>query len=161
MEKIVQEFNRVEKLCNRMYSEIHGVTIYIKDMENVPKSKARVIPCWDEDYRNLRRIRHVRNALVHEDADADISYSDADIEYLEDFYQRLMHQQDPLALLKKEMERPKLRSVSVKNTYPENENEEQGRGLGCLSQVALLFGVMVLFALMILAGWILYNHLAG
>ncbi len=159
MEEIVKAFNRVEKQCNQMYGDIHGVTLYIKDMEQVSRAKSRSVPGWEEDYRNLKRIRHVRNALVHDDADADLDYSAADIAYLDSFYQRLLKRQDPLALVRKQNEKTKLRSTNGNDTRPVYEKGAR-KGNGCLVQAALLVCIILLFSLMVLAIWVVYKSFA-
>ncbi len=159
MEDLVNAFKHVEKLCNEIYGEHHGVSLYIDDMLHTPRAMSRNIPGWDDDLKTLRRLRHVRNALVHDDVDDDISYSDEDIEFLDEFYQRIVHRQDPLAQLRKK--NVKQGGSSGKNSYSEGNDNSSEESKGCLSQVFLLIFLILLFALLILAGWTLYRYLAG
>ena len=104
MDEFLDEFKRLEKLCNEIYDQQHGVTMYIDEMERKSAIASGVIYDWDNDLRKLKRVRHIRNNLVHEPgyvSDHDWS----DIVYMKEFCRRILDQQDPLALLRKRRER--------------------------------------------------------
>lgn len=96
MNDFLEEYKHLEKLCNEMYGENHGVTLYINDMEQTFGYDRRGITGWDEDLRRLKHIRHIRNAMVHDTAFDENAYSVADITYLHEFYQRIINGTDPL-----------------------------------------------------------------
>ena len=103
MKEFLDEFKHLEKICNEIYSEKHGVTLYINEMEQRFGYATRKIPEWDKDLDNLKRVRHIRNNLVH-DSEVILEYNDSDIEFIRKFRQRIIESQDPLALLRKQEE---------------------------------------------------------
>ena len=96
MKEFLDEYKHLEKLCNEIYGQNHGITQYINDMEQTFGSESRIIPGWDADLRQLKRLRHIRNAMVHDTTDYESDYTDEDIDYLREFYQRIMDGTDPL-----------------------------------------------------------------
>lgn len=65
------EYKRLDKFCRDMFSGQDGAE-YIKQMENNALYRYYV-PTWDEDLRQLKRMRHLRNQLAHEvEFDADL-----------------------------------------------------------------------------------------
>lgn len=98
-EKLFDEFKRVDRICGDMFSCQHGVSKYIEEMERVSAYSRHKVPLWDQDYRSLKRVRWLRNQIVHETSAPDCS--DGDAIWLEDFHARLLTQQDPLAILSK------------------------------------------------------------
>ncbi len=100
MKEFIDEFKHLEKICNEIYSEQHGVTLYINEMEQKSGYASRKIPDWDKDLANLKRVRHIRNTLVHE-SDNTMDYDLSDIEFIKAFYNKIINQQDPIALLRK------------------------------------------------------------
>ena len=105
MKEFIDEFKHLEKICNEIYSEQHGVTHYINDMELKSGYASRIVPDWDKDIGYLKRVRHIRNNLVHE-SDEVVDYDSSDIEFMKIFYQKIITQQDPLALLRKNATKP-------------------------------------------------------
>lgn len=94
-----EEFKRLDKLCGEIYNAQNGVTHYIDDMKTVPGFEYRAIPNWDSDLQQLLRLRHIRNNLAHaEDAFLEETCTQKEIDWLRDFYQRILKQSDPMAL---------------------------------------------------------------
>ena len=83
MNDFLDEYKHLEKLCNEIYDQQHGITLYIEEMEQTPRYSCVNISGWTRDLENLKRVRHIRNAMVH-----DTSYSTSD------------YQEDPLSLLR-------------------------------------------------------------
>lgn len=99
-ERLLDEFKRVDRICGDLFSCRFGISEYIREMEQTtPYSRYKIL-CWEEDYRKLKRIRWLRNQIVHETTAVDCH--DNDIEWLEKFHARILNQQDPLALLRKQ-----------------------------------------------------------
>lgn len=96
-EQLFDEFKRVDMICGDMFSCRHGISEYIHEMERTASYGRYRVPLWDEDYRNLKHIRWLRNQLVHEMAAVNCDRSD--VEWLEDFHRRILSGQDPLAVL--------------------------------------------------------------
>ena len=103
MNELVTEFKHLEKICNEIYSEQHGVTLYINEMEQESGYSTRTITGWDRDLASLKHVRHIRNLYAHEDDDL-IDFEEADVAFIKDFHQRILNGQDPLTLLRKQRE---------------------------------------------------------
>lgn len=100
MKEFLDEYKRLEKLCSELYNQQHGVSLYIADMEATPANLSIMVPSWHVDLKTLKHLRHIRNAMVHDLTDQNVSYTQEDIRNIKEFYQRIMNQQDPLALLR-------------------------------------------------------------
>lgn len=107
----LNEFKRLEKLCNDIYGKIHGVTLYIDDMEAVPRYEYYNIFNWETDLKQLKRIRYLRNQIVHSDDLFDKAIvTQNDIYFVREFYNRILNQSDPLSCYRKSKE-------AIKKTY--------------------------------------------
>lgn len=99
-----EEFKRLDKLCRDIYGSDSGnrlaVTLYLEDMDARAYSGRRLVPTWDEDYARLKKLRNLRNGIAH-----DTSFSEkctqGDVDFIKDFYSRIINEQDPLSLLRK------------------------------------------------------------
>ena len=61
----IDSYKKLEKLCNEMYGDKHGVSLYIDEMINTPVG-SRYVKSWNEDLKQLKHYRWVRNQIVHE-----------------------------------------------------------------------------------------------
>lgn len=96
-----EEFKHLDKLCGELYDvERDGITSYINDMESVVPYNYRNIANWKEDLEQLIRLRHIRNNLAHAPGAFDEeTCTQKDINWVQDFYERILHQLDPIAML--------------------------------------------------------------
>lgn len=97
LKEFIDEYKHLEKMCSEMYGQQHGISQYIADMEQTSSYTAGRIPGWNNDLANLKRVRYIRNKMVHDAEDYDDAYEPEDLEFLRQFYQRILNQQDPLA----------------------------------------------------------------
>ncbi len=160
MKDFIDAYKHLEKICSEMYGEQHGITQYINDMELVPGGISSYIPDWYDDLNNLKRLRHIRNAMVH-DSDFDEDYSKEDVMYLEDFYDRIMNCQDPLAMkraldLKKNAKKKTVKERTIildnKSTISDVEDEK-------LNEKAVIAVVMVVVLLLVVLGFVVASYL--
>ncbi len=100
MNEFLDSYKQLEKLCNEIYNQNNGVSQYISDMESRSGFNTTYVPGWDRDYRRLKEIRHIRNSMVHDTTDDGTNYSDEDVKFLQDFYERLMSGSDPITMLR-------------------------------------------------------------
>lgn len=152
MKEFIDEFKHLEKICNEIYSEQHGVTQYINEMEQKSGYASRKIPDWDKDLDNLKHVRHIRNNLVHESDDT-IDYDLSDIEFIKAFYQKIISQQDPLALLRKQDVRALQPKISNNVGYSNRKiqaMESDADKKDSLFTKALVGGVVLVILLIIL-----------
>lgn len=115
MKEFLNEFKSLEKLCNEIYGEISGVTKYINDMAATSSFIAGRIPGWEEDLANLKKVRHMRNQMVHEANYLDDDYEQEGVEFIRRFHQRILDRQDPLALRRQLTERKPQVKVKAPN----------------------------------------------
>lgn len=125
-----EEFKKLEKLCGEMYGSHNGVTNYIDDMKDVPYSNYRDIPNWEDDLSQLKKMRHIRNNLAHEEgAFTKKVCTKNDIRWIQTFIKRIMNQSDPLAI-----------------QHRNQKNKKKGT---LLSKVGIFFVVVLLVVLMV------------
>lgn len=125
-----EEFKKLEKLCGEMYGSHNVVTNYIDDMKDVPYSNYRDIPNWEDDLSQLKKMRHIRNNLAHEEgAFAKKVCTKNDIRWIQTFIKRIMNQSDPLAI-----------------QHRNQKNKKKGT---LLSKVGIFFVVVLLVVLMV------------
>lgn len=98
-----EEYKHLNKLCGDMYLVQNGVSEYITQMKQNSAQGLRSVRSWSTDRRMLQHVRSVRNAIAHDTAGYQVS-EDEDIEFVRDFYGRIMSGNDPLTLLRKSAE---------------------------------------------------------
>ena len=146
----IDSYKRLEKLCNEIYGDNHGLSSYIDEMINNP-SGSRYVAGWDEVLKQLKHYRWVRNQIVHEpDCTEDNMCEPGDAEWLESFHLRIMSASDPLAMYRKARnpqvtQKPK-QTHSNKYTYPEYK-KTTSKPAGCLTYV---MGVLLVVAVVVL-----------
>ncbi|MCM1159606.1 MAG: hypothetical protein NC412_00140 [Roseburia sp.] len=92
----MRSYKYLDNLCKDMNGI--GVTGYIEDMKQEKNGKYYVAE-WNTDYLKLKHYRYIRNQIAHENyANEENMCSDNDITWIDEFYQRIMNQTDPLAL---------------------------------------------------------------
>lgn len=97
--ELFEEFKRVDAICRDMFSSQRGVSEYIERMERDFVYGRQRVPLWERDYRSLKRVRWLRNQIAHEMTATDCTTDD--VAYLQEFHDRLLRQQDPLAVLRR------------------------------------------------------------
>lgn len=110
-EALFDEYKSVDNFCRDMFSVQSGVNQYLAEMEQAAFRGRAMVPSWQEDYRQLKHVRWLRNQIAHEPGATNCTW--ADVGWLEEFHDRLLASQDPLALLAK-AEQPPLRPASVR-----------------------------------------------
>ncbi len=102
-----EKFKDLEKICNEIYGKTGGVTEYINEMEKTSLYDSGKIPGWDDDLKELKRVRHIRNNMAHEGSFDLAECTEEDIAFLNSFHDSIFKAEDPLALKRK-----------IKKTYP-------------------------------------------
>ncbi len=115
----IDSYKRLEKICSEMYGDNHGLSIYIEEMISYSNGYYHV-SVWNEDLRHLKHYRWIRNQIVHEpDCTEENMCNSYDIQWLDDFYSRIISGNDPLALYRKV--KSQRRSQKTKETYSSNQ----------------------------------------
>ncbi len=96
--EFINTYKKLEKLCNDKYNASHGVSLYIEEMASHPKGDLYV-KGYSEDLKKLKYYRHLRNRIVHDvDCDEKTLCKKEDEKWLNNFYNRLLKEKDPLSL---------------------------------------------------------------
>ncbi|MBR0303085.1 MAG: hypothetical protein IJQ80_04485 [Clostridia bacterium] len=98
-----EAYKRLDKLCSEMYSCQNGVSEYIAQMEHLTYKGQYRISSWNNDYKQLKHVRWVRNQIAH-DADSYQISEAGDMAFVQEFYSRIFSGSDPLTLLRKAVE---------------------------------------------------------
>ncbi len=110
-QQFLEAYKRLDKLCQEVLGTDKGITAYIDEMKD---SVGGIIPGWAEDLKMLKELRHIRNMLSHDVGTFDQNVCDIDdVEWLEDFRDRLMKGNDPLGLLHKTAKKAKAPTTKV------------------------------------------------
>lgn len=93
----IESYKHLEKLCGDVLSDDRRISAYIDEMLNKPRG-SYLVSGWDNDLKQLKHYRWVRNQISHEpDCTEENMCEVGDAEWLDDFYSRIMNQTDPLA----------------------------------------------------------------
>lgn len=97
--KFFESYKHLDKLCGEIFCCQNGVSEYISQMEKTPYGRNKVAS-WDNDYKTLKHLRWVRNQIAH-DITGHLISTQKDLLLAEDFYNRIIKQEDPFAQLRK------------------------------------------------------------
>lgn len=120
-----EAYKSLDELCKQILSSDRGISEYINEMSNENQGRWRVT-CWEKDYKQLKRMRWIRNQLAHESGSfQDNLVTAEDIEWLKNFRSRIMNSTDPFSLLyKSNKSESETKAVSEQNNQTESCNEE-------------------------------------
>ena len=94
----IESYKHLDKICAEMFETQYGVSAYIEEMLNNPRGSF-LVKGWENDLKQLKHYRWIRNQIVHEiDCFEETMCEDGDDEWLDDFYERIINQTDPLAM---------------------------------------------------------------
>lgn len=88
-----ETYKRLDRLCSDVFGLRNGgVTRYIDELKAIGYE-------YSEDCKTLKRLRHIRNQMAHDEGTFDYQMCDReDIIWLNTFYNRMMKGDDPLAV---------------------------------------------------------------
>ena len=99
--EFINSYKRLEKLCNEIYDSNHGISAYIDDMAKLTSASFYVFN-WNDDLKQLKHYRWIRNQIAHEPNCTEENMCEyGDAQWIDDFYDRIMNQSDPLAMYRK------------------------------------------------------------
>ena len=93
--ELLEEYKYVDAICRDMLGAEKGVSAYIEQLDETPVTVRYWIVEWNDEYRQLKHIRWLRNQIAHSTGTVDCTQSD--LEWLKGFHNRLLTQQDILA----------------------------------------------------------------
>ena len=150
----IDSYKHLEKLCGEVLNDDRRVSAYIDEMLSTPRG-SYYVRTWDEDLKNLKHYRWVRNQIVHDPGCTEENMCEyGDAQWLDDFRSRIMSANDPLALYRKARnpqpaQRPRQTYTPEPRTYtyPQRASALQ-KSAGCLTYI---IGVLVVAAILIVA----------
>ena len=159
--RFLDAYKGLDALCYDIYGPSAekklGVTLYLEAMDCRPEGAWRV-PGWNSDYESLKRLRNLRNRMVHgSESFSSASCTEADVAFLVEFKSRILYGRDPLALLRKEVSKPSRTACS--SDFPEIHPQPQQKsrsssnprsdGMGCASMLFLAVAAVILPVLLL------------
>lgn len=111
--EFLEEYKKIDSFCRDIYQDTRGVSMYLEDMERQSYYDRANISSWDADYKMLKHLRWLRNKIAHE-TQYDGICAQSDIDDVIGFYNRLLSQEDPLALLRKSKEEIEQRNIEYR-----------------------------------------------
>lgn len=147
----VESYKHLEKLCGDLLNDDRRVSAYIDEMIRT-QSGARYVRGWDSDLKRLKHLRWVRNRIVHDLGCTEENMCEpGDTQWLDDFYDRIMNQTDPLALYYKATKvHTGTRTTQPLRTNPQPVFYNRGNPKRGLVGAALLMGAIFLAIVMTL-----------
>ncbi len=135
--EFLEEFKKLDKMLSDAFGERHGVTAYINEM----KTKWQYDIGWREDFERLKKLRNIRNNLVHEVGYGGIQrVTKEDIDFIKNFHKRFLERKDPLAQIRK---RPKENQPIIQiNNQPREEQRDW-------ALIAFYFVAILVFSVLI------------
>lgn len=86
----INSYKRLEQLCNDMFNDKHGISIYIDKLSKIDNKNI--------DLKKLKHCRYLRNKIVHEpNCTEENMCKPEDIKFLNDFYKKIKNHADPLS----------------------------------------------------------------
>lgn len=153
----IDSFKRLEKLCNEIYGDIHGVKKYIEEMSSIPMG-ARYVQGWDEYLKKLKHYNWVRNQISHEPGCSEANMcKPGDAEWICAFYSLIMEGEDPLTLYRKASSpkrketQKQVSGVPIHNDYSQNRNVPQET---MMSKILYLMILLIVLSVLTIIGCI-------
>ena len=86
----IDAYKRLEKLCGEILNDDRRVSAYIDEMLNTPRG-SYFVKGWDEDLKQLKHYRWIRNQIVHDpNCFEENMCNDDDTQWLVSFYLRII-----------------------------------------------------------------------
>lgn len=112
----IEAYKSLDELCKQILSSDRGISEYIDEMSNERLGRM-MVACWEKDYNQLKKMRWIRNQLVHEvNSSQSNLVTIEDIEWLKTFRSRIMECTDSFSLLREA--RNIKRKTTVKQEKP-------------------------------------------
>lgn len=97
----IESYKHLDKICGEVLNDDRRISAYIDEMINTPRG-SYLVRGWDDDLKQLKHYRWVRNQIAHEPNCTEENMCEyGDAKWIDDFYDRIMNQSDPLAMYRK------------------------------------------------------------
>ncbi len=139
----IASYKVLEKLCGEALDDERRLSAYIDIMTGISDG-SHYVRGWDDDLKQLKRYRWIRNKIVHEpDCTEENMCKPGDALWLDNFYSRIMNRTDPLALYAK-ASRPHTKTARL---YKTSDESPRGCSNFWIFLVFVLFFVGAVFIL--------------
>ena len=140
--EFLEEYKRLDRLCQDMLSTLQGVSEYINRMELLFEQGEEFVDEWTINYKMLKHLRWLRNRIVRCVEETECSLKE--IEMITNFYHQILIQQDPLALLYK---------INQKIYKNKTTNQEKNKNIDNSSKITMLITiVLIIIFVLFIAG---------
>lgn len=157
----LEAYKSLDRLCRQILESDRGVSEYIDEMSNESQGKM-LVAGWEKDYKQLKRMRWIRNQLVHDvDSFQDNLISARDVEWLRTFQSRIMERTDPFSLLA-ESRNARKKAAAKQHNQPKHSSPEKKttHHWNLANQVMIWLEIVVLGILFVIMFLGIY-HLLG
>lgn len=142
----IDSYKHLEKLCGEVLNDDRRVSAYIDEMLRTPRGPYYV-RTWDEDLKNLKHYRWVRNQISHEPGCTEQNMCDPKDElWLDKFYSRIMNQTDPLTLYHKATHPIKSDSTNIESIKTQKNTNK----IGCATLVICFMLIISIISLLLI-----------
>lgn len=108
--RFLDAYKQVEVLCGDLLSSSHGIRAYLEELERIPRFR---LPHGEEEYKNLKHLRWLRNKMVHDTVF--FNATEEDIRWLKMFYRRILQGEDSLAQWRRKQKKIRPTNPAGKN----------------------------------------------
>lgn len=141
--EFLEAYKNLDDFCKQILSSDRGISKYIDEMNHESLGPEKV-DCWEKDYKQLKKMRWIRNQLVHEINSFQENLINAeDIEWLITFRSRIMECTDPFSLLYQSKN-------ETRKTIKQRKNPENLGTNKTFYNWNFVYGVIILIGLIIL-----------
>lgn len=151
----LDSYKRLEKLCGDLLQDDRRVSAYIDEMLNAPDG-ASCVKGWNDDLKKLKHYRWIRNQISHEpECTEETMCKPGDVEWIEDFYFRILNQTDPVTLYRQAIMQRNRQAVMQRHsqTTMQREVREEKKSNAFEFWVPLILGLALVLILLL---WIAY-----
>lgn len=160
----IESYKHLEKICGEIMNDERRLSAYIDEMLKTPNG-AFYVRGWNDDLKQLKHYRWVRNQISHEPGCTEQNMCEpSDTIWLDNFYVRIMNLTDPLALYyqatkpqvaqhpSKRQNQPQMYNTSSNNTYNQtykHNRKTSHKPVGCTTFIvcALLIAMAIIYFL--------------
>lgn len=156
--EFLEAYKSLDKLCKQILSSDRGISEYIDEMSNERQGHMKVT-CWEKDYKQLKKMRWIRNQLVHEpNSFQDSLVSVEDIKWLKNFRSRIMERTDPFSLLYQSKIIERKSSISSYSTinYPKMDKPSYSQNLTQEVIWGVIIGIGILAIIFFIVWCLMY-----
>ena len=132
--EFLEAYKSLDDLCKQILSNDRGISQYIDEMNHEGLGPKKV-DCWEKDYRQLKKMRWIRNQLAHEVGTLNSNIcTKEDLDWVKNFYNRIITGSDPFTIIRKKLEEEARRAKqqeqarkAVVSNQPKSTQQKQTR----------------------------------